>query len=271
MRMLKVPHFQVDDAIYADEVQQVRAFGRGNGCRTAAGQDRRARRGSLAVLRAHRGIPPASTLSRPASSSMPTASVCSSTTSREFGETPADRDRLRPRQCHPGRGRLPQEVRRRHPPDGGDPRRHSLTGIRGAVWRRLLRRPHRSTRRSATPTRAMPMPRPCGAAYVNAGAERHLRRLRASAASPWRTTAAAAVSASIPNKCHLFPIGVPGALPHGLCVRPTTSRPSTRPGQRLYRQAVGDAERQGRQSGVPDERARTTARVPACSIPGKRT
>ena len=27
MRMLKVPHFQVDDAIYADEVQQVRAFG----------------------------------------------------------------------------------------------------------------------------------------------------------------------------------------------------------------------------------------------------
>ena len=26
MRMLKVPHFQVDDAIYADEVQQVRAF-----------------------------------------------------------------------------------------------------------------------------------------------------------------------------------------------------------------------------------------------------
>ena len=27
VRMLKVPHFQVDDAIYADEVQQVRAFG----------------------------------------------------------------------------------------------------------------------------------------------------------------------------------------------------------------------------------------------------
>ena len=27
IRMLKVPHFQVDDAIYADEVQQVRAFG----------------------------------------------------------------------------------------------------------------------------------------------------------------------------------------------------------------------------------------------------
>ncbi len=27
MRMLKIPHFQVDDAIYADEVQQVRMFG----------------------------------------------------------------------------------------------------------------------------------------------------------------------------------------------------------------------------------------------------
>ena len=27
MRLLKIPHFQVDDAIYADEVQQVRAFG----------------------------------------------------------------------------------------------------------------------------------------------------------------------------------------------------------------------------------------------------
>ena len=27
MRMLKIPHFQVDDAIYADEVQQARMFG----------------------------------------------------------------------------------------------------------------------------------------------------------------------------------------------------------------------------------------------------
>jgi len=44
MRMLRVPHFQVDDAIYADEVQSVRAFGTARAVETFQG--RIARRGS---------------------------------------------------------------------------------------------------------------------------------------------------------------------------------------------------------------------------------